>query len=144
MYHEALGMTMSKQTDQGFTEYHLSTIAKGIELFNAQQYWECHEELEHHWIEDTSDPVRYVYWAIIQIAASMIHYRDGNIVGARGLLIKARDKIKKCETLSLESNLLFESINWLEFKQKVNEVQDIDNLTAYKNLYDFRFVIQGN
>ena len=35
-----------------FTPEHFEKMKKGVQLFNEQKYWECHEELEHHWLED--------------------------------------------------------------------------------------------
>ena len=54
-----------------FDQTHLAIMEQGIYLFNAQKYWECHEELEHHWLEEPG-PIRNVYWAVIQVAASMM------------------------------------------------------------------------
>ncbi len=127
----------------GFDQSHFNIIQKGIALFNAQEYWECHEELEHHWLENLQDPVRNIYWAIIQIAASMIHYRDGNIVGARGLLLKARDKIKKCHELNIENEFLYQSINWKEFKNLISAIYNVDELNSYRPLFEFRFIVNG-
>ena len=47
----------------------------------SKKYWECHEELEHHWLEDAGDNARLIYWAVIQVAAAMYHFRDDNLKG---------------------------------------------------------------
>ena len=57
-----------------FSLSELEKMSEAVRLFNAQKYWECHEELEHHWLEEPG-PLRNVYWAVIQVAAAMIHYR---------------------------------------------------------------------
>lgn len=49
-----------------FTKEHLCDVRKGVVLFNQQKYWECHEELEHHWLESRGDNARLVYWAVIK------------------------------------------------------------------------------
>lgn len=121
-----------------FDQTHLQTIAEGIRLFNAQKYWECHEELEHHWLEDPG-PIRNVYWAVIQVAASMIHYRNDNIIGARGLLKKAKQKFDRCEQFNVESKLLDENLSWSVLKKMVREVPDDSELAAFSKLYEFRF-----
>ena len=82
-----------------FTEEHLENTKEGVLLFNEQKYWECHEVLEDHWLESRGDNARYVYWAIIQVAAAMIHYRDENLSGARGLIAKAKEKFQKIDKL---------------------------------------------
>lgn len=71
---------------------HLRKIKKGIELFNKGKYWQCHEELEDHWLEDRGDNARYVYWTIIQIATALFHALDKNINGALGQIEKAQKK----------------------------------------------------
>ena len=72
-------------------------------MFNEQKYWECHEELEHHWLEDSGDNARLIYWAVIQVAAAMYHYRDKNLIGVQGLLKKARDKLVRAEKNKVET-----------------------------------------
>lgn len=121
-----------------FDQTHLQIIAEGIRLFNAQKYWECHEELEHHWLEDPG-PIRNVYWAVIQVAASMIHYRNDNIIGALGLLKKAKQKFDRCEQFGIESKLLEENLSWTVLKKMVREVPDDAELPAFSKLYEFRF-----
>ena len=78
-----------------FTPEHFEKMRKGVELFNEQKYWECHEELEHHWLEDAGDNARLIYWAVIQVAAAMYHYRDENLQGVHGLIYKAKDKLNR-------------------------------------------------
>lgn len=121
-----------------FDRTHLQIIAEGIRLFNAQKYWECHEELEDHWMEEPG-PIRNIYWAVIQVAASMIHYRDGNLVGARGLLQKAKQKFERCEQFNIESDLLDQNLSWKELKELVRKVPDEPALKDFKHLFEFRF-----
>jgi len=112
----------------------------GIDLFNEQKYWECHEALEDIWIEDKNDPVRNVYWAVIQVAACLIHFRDKNIIGARGLLKKSKEKFKRCETLFIENDLLFNKLEWIQLKELVFNIdEESDPLEKYTNLYNFKF-----
>ncbi len=121
-----------------FDQIHLQTIAEGIRLFNAQKYWECHEELEDHWREEPG-LVRNVYWAVIQVAAAMIHYRDGNLTGARGLITKAKQKFDRCEQYKMESEMLERNLSWSALKKMVRAVPDESELSDFKNLFEFRF-----
>jgi predicted metal-dependent hydrolase len=121
-----------------FDQTHLKTIAEGIRLFNAQKYWECHEDLEDHWREEPG-PIRNVYWAVIQVAAAMIHYRDENIVGARGLIAKAKQKFDRCESFKIESDVLERNLSWNELKKMVRAVPAEPELSDFKNLFEFRF-----
>lgn len=117
---------------------HLAIMEEGILLYNAQKYWECHEDLEHHWLEEPG-PLRNVYWAVIQVAAAMIHFREGNLVGARGLIFKAKQKFERTEQFNIESELLKSELSWDELKSLVRSVPAESQLSDYKKLYDFRF-----
>jgi hypothetical protein len=117
---------------------HLELMAEGIRLFNAQRYWECHEYLEHHWLEEAG-PVRNVYWAVIQVAASMIHYRDQNLIGAQGLIKKAKQKFDRIEQFNIESELLKKNLSWPELKSLVREIPDEAYLPDFQKLFAFRF-----
>lgn len=121
-----------------FKEEHLNHLKEGIALFNAQKYWECHEYLEDFWIEEPG-PVRNVYWAVIQVATSMFHYRQDNLNGAKGMLYKAKQKIDRCEKMHVESELLYEKLTWAKFKKLVRAVPEQPVLSDFKELYDFRF-----
>ena len=129
---------MSYQPGQ-FSEQHLELSQKGIQLFNARLYWECHEVLEDLWKEDRGDCARYVWWAIIQVAAAMIHYRDKNIRGARGLIIKAKEKFDKCEELNVETQIMYKYLDWAELKTLVRQVPEGPELADFAKLFTFRF-----
>lgn len=117
---------------------HLALMKKGIELFNAQKYWECHEEFEHHWLEEPS-AIRNVYWAVIQVAAAMIHYRDQNIIGAKGLITKAKEKFNRVEKFEIENEILNKNLSWRELKILVRNVPDEPILQDFERLFQFRF-----
>lgn len=121
-----------------FDQTHLQTIAEGIRLFNAQKYWECHEDLEDHWREEPNQ-VRNVYWAVIQVAAAMIHYREGNLIGAKGLIAKAKQKFDRCEQYKIESAVLERNLDWSTLKKMVRAVPVEPELSDFKELFDFRF-----
>jgi hypothetical protein len=123
---------------ESFNKEHLELVKVGVILFNAQKYWECHEDLEHHWLEEPG-PLRNVYWAIIQVAAAMIHYRENNLIGARGLIVKAKQKIDRCEKMGIENNLLYDNLDWLKFKSLINAVPAEPQLEDFKELFEFRF-----
>ena len=123
-----------------FDQTHLAVMEQGILCFNAQKYWECHEDLEHHWLEEPG-ALRNVYWAVIQVAAAMIHYRESNLTGARGLIFKAKQKFDRCEQFSVESELLRSELQWEELKKRVRAVPPTEESTLedFANLYEFRF-----
>jgi predicted metal-dependent hydrolase len=107
-------------------------MREGIRLFNEQKYWECHEALEDVWMEDRNDPVRNVYWAVIQVAAACIHHREGNDVGKKGMIFKAKEKFRRCREQHLLSDLAFKYLDWDEFEALAMKEDFI-------GIYDFRF-----
>lgn len=123
-----------------FTPEHLKKMEEGIHLFNEQKYWECHESLEEIWLEDRTDNARYIYWAVIQVAAVCIHYRDGKIIGAQGMLAKAKEKFKKARELHVLTPEV-EKLNWNELEDLVMKVPDAgaSKLEDFRPLFEFRF-----
>jgi uncharacterized protein len=105
-----------------FTPEHLEKIWPGVDLFNEQKYWECHEALEELWLEDTQDPARNVYWAIIQVAAACIHYRNENLIGARGMILKAKEKFERCHSLHVITPILLERLDWAHLEALAMEI----------------------
>jgi hypothetical protein len=123
-----------------FTEEHLKKMEEGVHLFNEQKYWECHESLEEIWLEDRTDNARYIYWAVIQVAAACIHYRDGKITGASGMINKAKEKFKKARELHVLTPVV-DKLKWAELETLVMKVPEgtSSKLEDFKDLFDFRF-----
>lgn len=123
-----------------FSPHHLQKMKEGIELFNQQKYWECHESLEDLWMEDRNDNARNIYWAIIQVAAACIHYRDENLVGAQGMITKAKDKFKRCRDQDVLTDLAFKFLDWEELEAVVFKIPNQDSkLSDFEDLFNFRF-----
>ncbi len=125
-----------------FGPKHLEVIQKGLALYNVQKFWECHEELEDHWIEDPGDQARLVYWAVIQAASSCYHYRNENLVGALGLLKKTLKKLEKMEIGGVETDLVYQHLDWKNFKGLIRQIPlDNTSLHDFKKLFNFKFPI---
>jgi len=122
-----------------FTVDHLLKVKKGISLYNARKYWECHEELEDHWLEDRGDDARYVYWVVIQAATALFHYEDENLAGARGMINKAKDKVIKCSKKKVETDLIYKFLGWKKFTGLINEIPDVPTLRDFDKLHMFKF-----
>jgi len=58
----------------------VSTLSQGIEEFNTQRFFECHETLEDIWRAEPR-PLRQFYKGIIQVAAGFHHLRRNNWKG---------------------------------------------------------------
>lgn len=66
-------------------------IIEGIELFNAGEYYEAHEVIEHEWHAERG-PDRKLYQGILQIGVGLHHTRSGN---HRGAMLLLTDGIQK-------------------------------------------------
>jgi uncharacterized protein len=126
-----------------FTPEHWGKLAPGLGLFNDQKFWECHEYLEDHWLEDVSDPARLIYWAVIQTANALFHWREKNLSGASGQLKKAIQKIERAERQRVETPFLFHICNWQEFKDRARRVEKEGyNAASFESLENFKFIIK--
>jgi predicted metal-dependent hydrolase len=69
-------------------------LVEGVRLFNAGQFYECHEVLEDIWHAER-EPIRYLYQGILQIGVGFHHWRNGNFRGAHLLLTDGIDKVRR-------------------------------------------------
>jgi hypothetical protein len=63
-------------------------VKQGLEEFNAGEYYECHETLEHAWM-DEEGPVRNVYRGILQVGVAYYHIERGNYWAAVKMFLRA-------------------------------------------------------
>lgn len=64
-------------------------VLRGLELFNAGEYFDAHEALETAWRDETR-PVRELYRGILQIAVAYYHIQRGNYRGASKMFLRSR------------------------------------------------------
>jgi uncharacterized protein len=62
---------------------------RGLEYFNAGDYFEAHEFLEAAWRAE-SGPVRELYRGVLQVAVGYYHIKRGNFVGALKMFKRSR------------------------------------------------------
>ena len=65
---------------------------EGIDLFNAGQFFECHEAWEYVWNRSEGDE-KLAIQGLIQAAVAILHLERGNHEGAESLYAKARAKL---------------------------------------------------
>jgi predicted metal-dependent hydrolase len=65
---------------------------RGVELFNAREFYECHEVLEDVW-RPLQGEERFFLQALIHFAVGFYHDQQGNKVGAEKQLRKALRKL---------------------------------------------------
>ena len=57
-------------------------FTQALELFNAREFFACHDVLEELWGE-TLGPERQFYQGLIHAAIALFHFGEGNLGGAR-------------------------------------------------------------
>lgn len=84
---------------------------EGIRLFNAGHYWHAHEQWEACWLASDGDDARF-YKAIIQAAAALLKWRQGNRRGlqlnwakSRGQLLTLPPRYAGLDLVSLREHL---------------------------------------
>ncbi|MGH2490673.1 MAG: DUF309 domain-containing protein [Candidatus Limnocylindria bacterium] len=80
-------------------------LIRGIEQFNAGEFFEQHETLELLW-RDTRAPVRALYHGILQVGVGFHHWRNGNFHGASTLLEEGIERLRlfapQCQGVDVE------------------------------------------
>ena len=84
---------------------------KGIQEFNDQKFFECHETLESLWNTQTG-LARLLTQGIIQIAVGYYHATKGNLPGAGKLFTAGLNKVRKAESQ-------YQNIDMRSFTQQV-------------------------
>jgi predicted metal-dependent hydrolase len=69
-------------------------FARGVELFNHKEFFECHDAFEELWQEDRSER-RLFLQGLIQAAVGSHHLSNGNTTGAISQYNKSLDKLKQ-------------------------------------------------
>ncbi len=127
-----------------WTDEEFIPIKQGLELYNHEEYWECHEILEDVWKEEQRLLQRNAVWAIIQVAASLYHVQRSNLEGAYLLIVKAKEKIQRVEKYiqenQIQENCLDFWMNWSSFVGLVHLVPQHPQLTDFQALHEFIFV----
>ncbi len=70
----------------------VTDLHRGVALFNAGLFFECHELLESLW-KATTGPDKAFYHGIVQAAAAFYHYEKRNRHGAVTLMTKGLGKL---------------------------------------------------
>lgn len=58
-----------------------ASYPEGVRLFNAGHYWHAHEQWEACWLASRDDTDRRFYKALIQSAAALVKWQQGNLRG---------------------------------------------------------------
>ena len=64
---------------------------EGLKQFKAMDYFEAHEAWEDLWSDYYLEDKKFVQ-GLIQLAVSFVHIGNGNMIGAKSLLRKCKEK----------------------------------------------------
>lgn len=94
-------------------------VLEGIRLFNEGLFYECHEEIEHEWHAEPG-PIRDLYQGILQIGVAFHHASNGNLRGARLLLVDGLNKLERFrpDCLGIDTDRL-----WVESRAILDEIE---------------------
>jgi CheY-like chemotaxis protein len=83
-------------------------ILAGIEQFNRQEFYACHDTIELVWVDEPGD-VRLMYQGILQISVAFHHVQNGNWPGMVKMLARGKGKLlpflPACQEVDLETLL---------------------------------------
>lgn len=108
---------------------------QGVEEFNQQQFYACHDTLEAIWIEAPESDQKF-YQGILQVAVSCYHLSNGNWRGAVILLGEAVRRLcdyqpsyysVNVELLLEQSNQLLQTLQHIQPEQAEIFFQQLQN-----------------
>jgi uncharacterized protein len=98
------------------TQYHdkEETVKEGVQLFNDERYWECHEVLEQIWRREKVPIEKALQQGVILSASALVHAQKDEDVICIGMIPSALvrlDKWKEGTYYSLNVDLLKKSMD---------------------------------
>jgi predicted metal-dependent hydrolase len=84
------GLRAGQMDDQEKTEL----FRRGVEQFNAGEFFEAHESWELVWLP-APEPDKTFLQGITQVSAAFFHFAQGNREGAESLLRKGLQKLER-------------------------------------------------
>lgn len=79
-------------------------LAQAIDLFNAGEWYACHDSFEELWHE-TQGPMRPVLQGVLQIAVAQLHRQRDNNRGATILMGEGLGRLRGCDDVALGLDL---------------------------------------
>ena len=68
-------------------------VLDGIELFNREEFYDCHDTIEEIWLQESNDEQPFLQ-GLIQAAVAFHHYQHGKLGAARSMLSLAIEKLE--------------------------------------------------
>ena len=95
---------------------------RGIEHFNAGEFFECHEALEEIWLPAQGVEREFLH-AVIQAAVALHHYQRGNYKGAASVYERARQKLGRLPPQMMQLDLAALALQLDDFFTQVLSTQ---------------------
>jgi predicted metal-dependent hydrolase len=98
-------------------------LAEGVQLFNDERFWECHEVLEQAW-HVSKGVERDAIQSIILTAAAFVHYQKGEEEICLSILRRARAKMTTAKT--------YEKMDFQELITGIDGILDSEKIRLFK------------
>ena len=98
-------------------------LAEGVQLFNEERFWECHEALEQAW-NSSKGIERDAIQGMILTAAAFVHYQKGEKEICLSILRRARSKMASAENHAI--------INLRELRENIERILDSGTIRLFK------------
>jgi len=94
----------------------------GVEQFNRQEFYACHDTLEAIWME-AMEPQRTFYQGILQIAVALYHLGNDNLRGATILLGEGLTRLRRYQPTYAEVDVTALVTQSAELLTKLQQTQ---------------------
>jgi hypothetical protein len=98
-------------------------LAEGVQLFNDERFWECHEVLEQAW-HGSNGVERDAIQSIILTAAAFVHYQKGEEEICLSILRRARAKMATAKT--------YEKMGFQELVTDIDGILNSEKIRLFK------------
>lgn len=98
------------------------TIKLGVELFNEQRFWECHETIEEIWRREVDRAEKEVQQGFILAASALVHHQRNEDNVCLGMIPRALAKLESWAEpsyYSLNVNLLKDRLKRILESKKI-------------------------
>jgi uncharacterized protein len=98
-------------------------LVEGVQLFNEERFWECHETLEQAW-HVSKGVERDAIQSIILTAAAFVHYQKGEEDICLSILRRARAKMASVKN--------YEALDFEALERNVDGILDSETIRLFK------------
>jgi len=83
----------------------MERLARGIDFFNREYFFEAHDEIEELWMDARHRQQRDLFHGLVNIATGFYHFRMNNFKGMRSQLTKGFERLSPLPPISLGCNI---------------------------------------